>query len=388
MRKVFAVFLAVFMIAVLCGGCAAEETRTFTDSLGREVQLPTVVDSVSPSGALAQIVLYSFGPENFATIYGPFSEQEKHFIDPSIHNIPETGSMFGSKMTMNAEEIMALDKSIGIDVIIDVGEAKDKIIPEMDAMQAKTGIPFVFITQNTLDDIAPSYITLGEMLGQEKRGQELSDYMGGIVEMYQANMEKVGDNKVSVIYVTTIDGNAVNLLGHGSYQTEILDGIANNIAPEAISNSGLGDQYTMEDILRMNPDYILVSGSGHLQHDYYDQIMSSDMWKTLPAVQAGHVYEAPAECPLPWMGTPPASHRLLSILWLGNLFYPDVFDYNVEEEIIEFYDIFYHYDLSKEELGEIMQYSKGTAETTTTSPAPVLGVLAGLGAAVLALRRK
>ena len=84
----------------------------------------------------------------------------------------------------------------------------------------------------------------------------------------------------------------------------------------------------------------------------------------------------------------PASHRLISILWLGNLFYPDVFDYDVEEKIIEFYDVFYHYDLSEAELDEIMVYSKGTAQSAAASPAPVFGILAGLAAAGLFLSRR
>ena len=389
MRKLPVVFLTLLVLTAFCGIGAAEETRTFVDDFGREVELPAVVDSVAPSGSLAQIVLYSFGPENFATIFSAFSDEQKHFIDASLHDLPVTGSMFGSKMTMNAEEIMALDKKIGIDVIIDLGEAKEKIGPQMDEMQEKTNVPFVFITQNTLDDVAQSYLTLGEMLGQEERGQELADYTGGIVEMYQENMEKIGDDKVSVIYVTEVDGNAVCMLGHNSYHTEILDGIANNVAPEAVSGSGLGDQYTMEDIFQMNPDYIIVAGSGYLEHDNYEAIMSSDMWNTLPAVKEGRVYEAPYECPWAWMGNPPASHRLISILWLGNLLYPEVFDYDVEEKIIEFYDVFYHYDMTEEELGEIMVYSKGTAESAASSPAPVAGLLAGLAAAGLfVLRRK
>lgn len=388
MKKFSAVFLALLVMTAFCGIGAAEETRTFVDDLGREVQLPAVVDSVAPSGSLAQIVLYSFGPENFATIFGAFSDEQKKFIDASLWDLPVTGSMFGSKMTMNAEEIMALDKKIGIDVIIDLGEAKDKIGPQMDEMQSKTAVPFVFITQDTIDDIAQSYLTLGEMLGQEERGQELADYTGGIVSMFKENMAKIGDDKVSVIYVTNIDGNAVNMLGHNSYHTEILDLIADNVAPEAVSGSGLGDQYSMEDILQMNPDYIIVAGSGYLEHDYYEEIMSSDMWATLPAVQEGRVYEAPYECPWAWMGNPPASHRLISILWLGNLFYPDVFDYDVEEKIIEFYDVFYHYDLSEAELDEIMVYSKGTAQSAAASPAPVFGILAGLAAAGLFLSRR
>lgn len=386
MRKT-AVILCLFLAAVLFCGTAAAEDRVFTDSLGREVMLPAEVTNVAPSGSLAQIVLYSFGEENFVTISSALKEGERHFLADRLDTLPVTGSMFGSKATMNPEEIIAMDKKVGIDVIIDVGEPKKNMAEQMDDIQEKTSVPFVFITQSTLDSIADSYLTLGEMLGQEERGEELAEYLGGIVSMYEENMEKIGDDKVSAIYVTKIDGNAVNLLGHNSYHAEILDGIADNIAPEAVAGSGLGDQYTMEDIFQMNPDYIIVSGSGLFDHDYYKEIMGSDMWAALPAVQEGRVIEAPADAPWAWMGNPPASHRLISILWLGNIFYPDVFDYDLEEKVKEFYSMFYNYELSNEEYAEMLKYSTGNAEQTASSPAPVLGVLAGLGAVFLLRRR-
>lgn len=386
MRKT-AVILCLFLAAVLFCGTAAADDRVFTDSLGREVMLPAEVTNVAPSGSLAQIVLYSFGEENFVTISSALKEGERHFLADRLDTLPVTGSMFGSKATMNPEEIIAMDKKVGIDVIIDVGEPKKNMAEQMDDIQEKTSVPFVFITQSTLDSIADSYLTLGEMLGQEERGEELAEYLGGIVSMYEENMEKIGDDKVSAIYVTKIDGNAVNLLGHNSYHAEILDGIADNIAPEAVAGSGLGDQYTMEDIFQMNPDYIIVSGSGLFDHDYYNEIMGSEMWAALPAVQEGRVIEAPADAPWAWMGNPPASHRLISILWLGNIFYPDVFDYDLEEKVKEFYSMFYNYELSNEEYAEMLKYSTGNAEQTASSPAPVLGVLSGLGAAFLLRRR-
>lgn len=386
MRKA-AVILCLLLAAVLFCGTAAAEDRIFTDSLGREVLLPAEITNVAPSGSLAQIVLYSFGEENFATISSALKEGERHFLAERLTTLPITGSMFGSKSTMNPEEIIALDKKIGIDVIIDVGEPKKNMAEQMDAVQEKTAVPFVFITQSTVDSIADSYITLGKMLGQEERGEELAAYMGGIVSLYETNMEKIGDNKVSVIYVTKIDGNAVNLLGHNSYHAEILDGIAENIVPEAVAGSGLGDQYTMEDIFQMNPDYIIVSASGLFEHDYYEEIMGSEMWAALPAVQEGRVIEAPADAPWSWMGNPPASHRLVSILWLGNIFYPDVFDYDLKEKVTEFYSVFYNYELSDEEYAEMLKYSAGNAEQTVSSPAPILGILAGLGVVCLLRRR-
>jgi iron complex transport system substrate-binding protein len=202
-------------------------------------------------------------------------------------------------------------------------------------------------------------------------------------------MIKVGDNKVSMIYVTSVDGNSVHLIGSGenSYHGEVINYLADNLAGPAITGSGLGDEYTMEDILSMNPDYIIVGYDTN--HTYYNAIMNSDAWKTLSAVKNGNVYEAPYG-PYSWMGGPPSVQRLLSMMWLGNLFYPDVFDYNVEDKVKEFYSLFFWYDLSDSEYDQLTIYAKdNSSANTASSPVPLAGILAGLCAAsVYAVTRR
>ena len=60
---------------------------------------------------------------------------------------------------------------------------------------------------------------------------------------------------------------------------------------------------------------------------------------------------------------------------------------DLEEEVKEFYKVFYNYELSNSEISEMMKYSTGNAEQTASSPVPILGVLAGLSAAVILRRR-
>ena len=55
------------LFLLICGICAsaaaAEETRTFTDDLGRTVELPVTIDKVIPSGHLALSVLIAYDPK-------------------------------------------------------------------------------------------------------------------------------------------------------------------------------------------------------------------------------------------------------------------------------------------------------------------------------------
>jgi iron complex transport system substrate-binding protein len=385
MKKIRGIILFLVLIcvgaAVFCGGVSAEETKTFVDDVGREITLPATIDAVSPSGPLAQIVLYSFNPDLLVSISSKYSADQQKYIDSRVLALPVTGQFYGSKSTMNAEEIMELNKQLHIDLVLDVGEAKSTMKTDLDTIQATTGVPFAFVTQNKLSDIPQSYLTLGSLLGNETRGKQLSTYVSNLLTEFDTGMAKVGDKKVSMIYVTGVDGNSVHLIGSGenSYHGEVINYLADNLAGPAVTSSGLGDEYTMEDILSMNPDYIIVAYAA--DHAYYNAIMNGEMWQSLSAVKNGNVYEAPYG-PYSWMGGPPSVQRLLSMIWLGNMFYPDVFNYNVDDRVKEFYSMFFRYNLSDTELNELMVYAKNDSSANSTqTPVPLAGILVGLCAA-------
>ncbi len=393
MKKILGIIPCLVLIcvgaSVFCGGVSAEETKTFVDDVGREITLPATIDAVSPSCPLAQIVLYSFNPDLLVSISSKYSADQEKYIDSRVLALPVTGQFYGSKSTMNAEEIMELNKQLNIDVVLDVGEAKSSMVADLNEIQSTTGVPFAFFTQDKLADIPQSYLTLGTLLGNETRGEELSTYVLDLLTEFDTGMAKVGTDKVSMIYVTGVDGNSVHLIGSGenSYHGEVINYLEDNLAGPAVTSSGLGDEYTMEDILSMNPDYIIVAYT--TDHAYYNDIMNGEMWQSLSAVKNGNVYEA-SYGPYSWMGGPPSVQRLLSMIWLGNLFYPDVFDYNVEDNVKEFYSLFFWYDLSDSDYDQLTIYAKNDSSADSTqSPVPVAGILASLCAAsVFALAKR
>ena len=360
--------LSLFLLtmALLCPIAAAdsEELRSFTDDCGRTMMLPVTINNVSPSGPLAQIVLYSIDPDLLVSIASSYSDEQLKYIDPRVAGLPVTGQFYGAKSTMNPEEIMEMDKKIGISLVLDTGEAKATVKEDLDAISEQTGINFAFVTQNKLHQIADSYLVFGDLLGRKEECAKLSKYVSDLMNEFDAGMAKVGDNKKSIIYVTAVKGNSVSLVGSGekSYHGEVVNMLGNNLAKPAVSSGGNGDEYTTEDILGMNPDIIIVAYAPN--HAYYNEIMNSAEWQYLDAVKSGNVYEAPYG-PYSWMGGPPSVQRLLSMIWIGNLMYPDVFDYDVKERAKEFYELFFHYKLSDEELKELMIHAERNAGSQT-----------------------
>jgi len=390
MKKIGILLTAFFIMLMLVTGSVS--AVSYTDDLGRTVEIPDVVSHVIPSGDLAETVLVSFNPSYLVSHSSNLNENRLKYLPDVFAHLPNTGSQFGSKRTMNDEELMKLAKSINVDLILDIGSAKSGIGDSMDQVQRITGIPFIFITQDKIEDIPVSYQKVGKLLGDEIRGEELASYTQSVIDRFDNGMSKIGDNKKTMIYVTEIDGNSVHLIGSGSksaYQTSVIDKVAINVAPKALSSSGSGDEYTMEDIMQMNPDYIIVNGSGSGTHDYYNAILSSPQWATLSAVQKGNVYEVPVDVPYGWIGQPSSFNKTISMIWLGKLLYPDVFTYELKTEVQKFYQTMLNYNMSDEEYAELTQYAVNPAvKNTASSPFPIVGIVSGFLAVSLFMRSR
>ena len=68
-------------------------------------------------------------------------------------------------------------------------------------------------------------------------------------------------------------------------------------------------------------------------------------WQSVEAVCSGHYYQTPYG-PYGWLSSPPGVQRYLGVLWLGTLLYPDYVEYDLQEEITEYYKLFYDCDLT------------------------------------------
>ena len=119
----------------------APETVSFTDSLGRTVELPADITRIAPSGAVATMILAAIAPECMVTINAAPSESQIAFLPANLAALPETGQMYGSKANLNLETLLAADPQ----VVIDLGDKKGDMAEDLDALQEQIGIPVIFI---------------------------------------------------------------------------------------------------------------------------------------------------------------------------------------------------------------------------------------------------
>jgi len=228
-----------------------------------------------------------------------------------------------------------------------MGELKSGIKEDMDALQADTGIPVVFI-QSNINDLDKTYEAIGELTGNNERAAVLSDYVRNTLDEMTEMAAKVPESeKLDVIYA--IGEHATEVVPKGSIHGEIFDMVgAVNPAELNLGENENSSEVSMEQLMLWDPDILILAPDS-----CYETIYDDEAWAGVTALKEGQVYEAPFG-PYSWIDRPPSMQRILGIQWLGNVIYPEYFDYDIRERAKEFYELFFHYELSDAELDELM----------------------------------
>lgn len=351
MRKLLSLLLALAMLLLLAG-CAAQtaapeasETRTFTDSCGRSVEVPAQITKVAVSGTMAQMLVFALAPDTLAGVAGKWDESAQDYLDAKYYALPVLGHLYGGKGELNLETLLESNAQ----VVIDVGEAKDGLADDLDRLSAQTGIPFVHIAMTT-ETMGDAFRALGELLGTEDAAEELAVYC----ERVYACAREIAANVKKVRLLYCLGGNGLSVIAKDSYQSELIDLLADNCAVvDTPSAKGTGSEVDMEQLLLWDPDVILFA-----PESIYDTVADDPVWRQLTAIREGRYYEVPFG-PYNFMGFPPSVQRLAGMLWLPKLLYGDAADYDLQSELTEFYERFYHCPLSEEQYHALMKRSIG-----------------------------
>ena len=351
-KKLLALLLAVVMVLGLmaCGTKKTEEdpnaTRTFTDSTGREVEVPVQIDKVALSGPMAQIVLFALCPDKLVGVSNAWSKEAQEYLDEKYFNMPQIGQLYGGKGELNLETLL----QSGAQVVIDVGEPKGSTKEDMDSLQQQTGIPFIHITADT-ESYPAAYRMLGDLLNMKDEAQTLAAYCEKI---YDRTVSIAGSvEKANVLYVTGDAGQ--NVIASGSYHAEILDLLTNNLAVvDDPSSKGTGNEVSMEQILTWDPDVVVFA-----PESIYATVQDDAVWQSVTAIKNGAYYEVPFG-PYNWMGFPPSVQRYLGMMWLSKVLYPDATaEYDLFSDVQEYYKLFYHCDLTQAQYDALVANSLG-----------------------------
>ena len=211
----------------------------------------------------------------------------------------------------------------------------------MQSLQEQAGIPTVFIEASS-DTLPQAYRTPGALPGVADAAETLARYIEDTLTMAEANRAKIETPK-TVLFGTGVTGLDCNQRGSVQAIDIELVGGENVLVSDTMSSKSGGCSIDPEELMALDPDVILLTADG-----FYDHVRQDSIWSRLRAVKNGAVYEIPS-LPYGWMSNPPSVNQVLGIYWLGNLLYPELYDYDTVEKAQEFFRLFWHCELSRED---------------------------------------
>lgn len=326
------------------------ETREITDMAGRKVTVPTAenIESVFSAGPVAAIFLYMVVPDKLLGWNYELNDVEKSIILDKYQDLPN----FGMGDAVNYEAVIAANPTIAINS----GKINDAMVSDCDALSESLGIPVVAV-DNELNNSAEAFRFMGELLGVEDHAEELAQYAEQVFTDINALSDIPEEKKVSVYFGNGED--SLETAPRGSQHAQILDAInAVNVADLELGD-GSRVQISAEQLLAWDPDVIVVNGEPKADksgNSAAEDILSNPDYASLKAVQDQKVYGTP-NAPFSWVDRPAGPNRLIGMRWFSALIYPEYIKCDINEEIHKFFDLFYHVDLSDEQLENVL---KGT----------------------------
>ena len=320
-------------------------TVEIEDMAGRLVTIPTSIESVFGSNNNSSILLYTLAPEKMVAWNLDFSNAAKAYMLEGVVDLPVLGNLYGNGKMANIEEIVALNPDI---VLITDVKINDKVKEAADELQDKLGLPVVVVYAN-LHNYNEAYEFLGSILDAEDKAAQLSDYYKEAYDEAVEISSAIEDKKT--IYYATLD-NGLTTEFAGSPNAELIE-LVGGINVAETEGSEVSGEVTIEQILVWNPEVILVGHKGAAMSEAYNLIKTDEVWAEVAAVKSDNVINVP-RFPFNWFDRPPSVNRILGIKWLGNTLYPETYDYDMDEEIKEFFSLFYGCELSDEDVEKLL----------------------------------
>ena len=317
--------------------------REISDMAGRVMTVPIDIETVFSTDPVSAIYLYTLAPDKLLGWNYRLNEIERSIILEKYHSLPN----FGMGDAVNYEAVIAAKP----DIAFNVSAINNGTIDQADKLSQSLGVPVVMVG-NKIEDAPEVYRFMGELLGSQEQAKRLATYAENTLNNVQ-DITIPDEKKVRVYYGNGED--SLETAPAGSAHGQIFDMInAVNVADLELGGESR-IRISLEQLFAWNPDVIIVNGDPRANMGgsaAAATILSGKNFAALKAVKNNMVFGVP-NAPFSWVDRPPGPNRIVGMRWLANKIYPDYFDYNVDEEVREFFRLFYHTELTDEKLARV-----------------------------------
>ena len=308
--------------------------RRFRDASGRQVAVKADITRVAVLSTDAQSYLYMIAPEKLVSVWHNAKQEE--YIDAAYRGLTAIGNV---KTSEQKDTLL----SFAPEVIIYMSDGNEKETGTgamAEKLQTEFGVPVIEIDSSFAGQ-GNAFRMLGDLLGKRERGEELGNYMDSVYRKVEA-VAVSGKDKTKLLCFRVAAGNQV--LPKSAKASEIVNMLADNLAEisgtEAQQRSGLMI-LEADEVKELNPSVIITDTESFLQ-----QINSDSSWQELTAVKNTQVYKTPTR-PRAWLFTP--AQYPIGALWLAKTLYPSASNFDLEQEVKQYYQTCYGKSLSTEE---------------------------------------
>ncbi len=229
----------------------------------------------------------------------------------------------------------------------------EALVDESTAQKLRNlGIPIYVCSFGTFKEQIDSTTKLAEIMNCEEEGKLYTDYYSHIIELVESRVKTVPDSEKKTAY------HAINELlrtdKKGTISEEIMKAAgAINVSDDILVDEDLtltSKSYVgIEELMQENPEYIFINGA-----DVYDYIQANSQLHSLRAFKEDKIVLLPLGVSR-W-GHPNSIETPLATLFVAKTLYPELFeDISIEDEIKTFYETMFNYNLSDEQIKNIIE---------------------------------
>lgn len=328
------------------GAVGQSAQKTITDCAGRQVAVPAQIDKVAEIHPMAaQSLVRLAGIDKFVAVDQVFSKiylsdtATPYYTDEqraALNALPVTAPFMKGA---DEEQLLSLKPDVIFTLTSD---------QKADQLQSDLGIPVVCVAKAPSDKAADSFRVVGQVMDNEQIGDQMADWWANTSSRIEADGAKAADgDKPTVMYVGKA-GDIMAVPGKDSvYGTTIAEAGCKSVSDDLEEATNEAIDVTMEQMMNWNPDVIVCQTA-----DEKDKIMSDPAWSALRAVKAGKVY-----VPLQYTGFD-GWFSVLGSDWLNAtvLHAGDASaQARLEQDMKDFYHLFYERDLTDAELAAVAQ---------------------------------
>ncbi|MBN1858094.1 ABC transporter substrate-binding protein [Candidatus Bipolaricaulota bacterium] len=338
MKKALEILLMVSVMT--CGAMIANgEVVWVEDSSGARIPIQAPAGRVISVYGLSTYYFYALGAGDRVVLGGYIGVKT---LAQAPAALLEIEPRLAEKMTFGSpslEMIAALEPDL---VVVDATRHA-----EFAELGEQIGLPILRQQLETPLAVPEALAKLAELFGDEARGRasEYRDVFDRIVRLADRAAGSLGEeDRVRVLFL----GSEPQRVASGDMlQTEMI-ALSGGLSVSADLRGSWND-VDLEQILVWNPDVIVIPS--YASFGVVDLLQDPD-WAALRAVEQGRVYKMPRVMG-PWDTAVP--DFILGVLWLCERFYPDTAAIDLAAEVRAFYETFYAYTPSSEQLDQLIQ---------------------------------